>query len=173
MAELGLVASGPGVASFAIQVGDSIMKLKNLWDAVKEAPADIKCLMEEIEALSLVLREIGPIHDSDERSINYPSGTRCMELCRRSADILESVAKDLDSETRRKKRMGGIKAVLKNESINKFRDRLRSAQMMLLLSNQTYYEWVDILLCTAIKSLSKSCAQIKESSKVVGGDESG
>jgi hypothetical protein len=140
MAELGIVASGLGVASFAIQVGDSIMKLKNLWDAIKEAPADIKCLMEEIETLSLVLREMEPIHNSNERSVNSTSGTRCLELCRRSADILESVAKDLDDETRRKKRMGGIKTVLKNESINKFRDRLRSAQMMLLLSNQTYYE---------------------------------
>ena len=140
MAELGIVASGLGVASFAIQVGDSIMKLKNLWDAFKEAPADIKCLLEEIEILSLVLREVEPIYNSNERSVNYPSGTRCLELCRRSADILESVAKDLDNETRRRKRMGGIKAVLKNESIHKFRDRLRSAQTMLLLSNQTYYE---------------------------------
>ena len=140
MAELGIIASGLGVASFAIQVGDSIMKLKNLWDAIKEAPADIKCLMEEIETLSLVLREMEPIHNSNERSVNSTSGTRCLELCRRSADILESVAKDLDDETRRKKRMGGIKTVLKNASINKFRDRLRSAQMMLLLSNQTYYE---------------------------------
>jgi hypothetical protein len=137
MAELGIVASGLGVASFAIQVGDSIMKLKNLWDAVKEAPADIKCLLEEIEILSLVLREVEPIHNSNERPVNSPSGTRCLELCRRTADILESVAKDLDDETRRKKRMGGIKAVLKNESINKLRDRLRSAQTMLLLSNQT------------------------------------
>ena len=140
MAELGIVASGLGVASFAIQVGDSVMKLKNLWDAFKEAPADIKCLLEEIEILSLVLREVEQIHNSNERSVNYPSGTRCLELCRRSADILESVVKDLDNDTRRKKRMGGIKAVLKNESINKFCDRLRSAQTMLLLSNQTYYE---------------------------------
>lgn len=140
MAELGIVASGIGVASFAIQVGDSVMKLKNLWDAVKEAPADIECLLEEIEILSLVLREAEPINNSNYRSTNYPSGISCLELCRRTTNILESIVKDLDSEVRRKKSLGRIKAVLKSESINKFRERLRTAQTMLLLSNQTYYE---------------------------------
>jgi hypothetical protein len=140
MTELGIIASGLGVASFAIQLGDSIGKLKSLWNAIKEAPEDIKWLMEEIESLSLVLRELESIHDSNERSVSYGSGSRCLELCRRGAGILESVAKDLDQKIKRKKRIGGIKAVLKNDSINKIRDKLRSAQSMLLLSNQAYYE---------------------------------
>lgn len=57
MAQLGIVASGLGIASFATQVGDSIGKLKSHWDAIKEAPEDIKWVMEEIETLNVVFHE--------------------------------------------------------------------------------------------------------------------
>jgi len=42
MAELGLAASGIGIASLALQVGDCIVRLKSFWDAVKDAPEEIK-----------------------------------------------------------------------------------------------------------------------------------
>jgi hypothetical protein len=59
MAELGAVASAIGIASFGIQVADSVIKLKDFWERVKEAPEEIRFVLEEIETLSLVLAEIG------------------------------------------------------------------------------------------------------------------
>ncbi|KUJ17096.1 uncharacterized protein LY89DRAFT_71983 [Mollisia scopiformis] len=55
MAELGLIASGMGIASLGIQIGSGIIKLKQLWDDVNDAPEDIKYLLEEIETLSDLL----------------------------------------------------------------------------------------------------------------------
>jgi hypothetical protein len=55
MADIGLPGSGP--ASHALQVGDCIIPLKGFWDAVKDAPEEIKHLIEEIETLSLVLSD--------------------------------------------------------------------------------------------------------------------
>jgi hypothetical protein len=40
MAELGVVSSGLGIASLAIQVADSVMKLKSFIDSVREAPEE-------------------------------------------------------------------------------------------------------------------------------------
>lgn len=61
-----------------------------------------------------------------------------MELCSRSAEILARIAKELDKDIGKKRRIGGIKVVLKKGEIEKLRERLRSAQFMLMLSNQTY-----------------------------------
>jgi hypothetical protein len=55
MADIKLSGSGLGVASLALQIGDCVIRLKGFWDAVKEAPEEIKNLIEEIETLSLVL----------------------------------------------------------------------------------------------------------------------
>jgi len=48
--------------------------------------------------------------------------------------------KGLDDQIGKGKKIGGFKAMLKKGMIEKLRDRLRSAQFMLMLSNQTYYE---------------------------------
>ena len=58
MAELGVIASGIGIASLALQVGDSILKLKKVWDSIKEAQDEIRYLIDEIEILHLVLSDI-------------------------------------------------------------------------------------------------------------------
>jgi hypothetical protein len=40
MAELAVISSGFGIASFAIQVADSVVKLKDFIDSVREAPEE-------------------------------------------------------------------------------------------------------------------------------------
>lgn len=57
MTDISLAGSGVSVASLALQVGDCVMRLKGFWDAVKDAPEDIKHLIEEIQTLSLVLSD--------------------------------------------------------------------------------------------------------------------
>ncbi|KAK0109191.1 hypothetical protein ONS96_003014 [Cadophora gregata f. sp. sojae] len=59
MAEvLGVVASGIAVTQLAGQVAKSVIKLKECWDQVQEAPADIKYLLREIDSLNLILNHI-------------------------------------------------------------------------------------------------------------------
>jgi len=134
MAELGIIASGMGIVSLAIQIGDSVLRLKNFLESVKEAPEEIRYLIEEIQTLGLVLSELAV----DSALVTIPSVGKCMEFCSRSAEILAGIAKELDKDIGKKRRIGGIKVVLKKGEIEKLRERLRSAQFMLMLSNQTY-----------------------------------
>lgn len=47
MAEvLGVLASGISVGTLAAQIVNSVTKLKSYWDEIKEAPEDIKLLIE-------------------------------------------------------------------------------------------------------------------------------
>jgi len=68
------------------------------------------------------------------------SATKCLKLCKRGSDILGTLLGELDQESSRKKRVVGFKAVLKKGTVERLKERLRSAQFMLMLSNQTYSE---------------------------------
>jgi hypothetical protein len=141
MAELGIAASGIGIASLGIQVADSVLKLKDFLDGIKEAPEEIKYTLEEIETISLVLSEIVQSKDNDNLAQITPlSATRCLELCQKGTTILGSAVADLDLAIRTRRKIGSIKAVLKKGTMNRLRDRLKNAQVMLMLSNQVYSE---------------------------------
>lgn len=132
MAELGVIASGMGVASLAMQIGQSIMKLKSFVSAVKEAPEDIRYMIEKLESLSLVFEDL----QIDEGPHSSASMTKCLHLCRRSADKLRTIVKDLEDEIDRRRLLGGVKSVLRKNTLEKLKDRLEDAQNMLMLSNQ-------------------------------------
>ncbi|KAM0170953.1 hypothetical protein ACHAPC_004582 [Botrytis cinerea] len=137
MAEIGVIASGMGVASLGLQLMDGIRKLKQFWDEVKEAPEDIQYTLEELETLSLILSDI-QTSDSNMPSIPSATATRCLELCRRGTDILNTTVKDLNGAISKRRKIGSAKVVLKKDTLEKFRNRLRDAQYMLMLSRQTY-----------------------------------
>ncbi|TVY26033.1 hypothetical protein LHYA1_G005479 [Lachnellula hyalina] len=126
MAELGVAASAISIASIAIQVGDSIIKLKDFWNHVKEAPEEIKWLIEEIETLGFVLSgvESSKTH-SDPPHLEPAFANRCLESCRKGASILEAVVKEADEEIRKRRKVGGVKAVLKKGTIERLKERLR------------------------------------------------
>jgi hypothetical protein len=142
MAEmLCIVASGMGIASLAIQIGNSIMKLKDLWNAVKEAPEEVKYLIEEIGTLSLVLSEMGASWNEDDGGqIGSAASKKCVDLCRKGADILGTVVREAEQEIAKRRRIGSVKMVLKKGLLDTLRDRLKTVQFMLMLSNQTYSE---------------------------------
>jgi hypothetical protein len=137
MAELGIAASGIGIASLALEVGDCIVRLKGFWDAVKDAPGEIKHLIEEIETLSIVLSDF-ETSQQPELNLGHEPTSRCLQFCKKAVGILDSVVKDVEANIRRRKRVGSVKAVLKRDVIEKLRERLMTAQSMLMLSNNMY-----------------------------------
>ncbi|KAI9645574.1 hypothetical protein NHQ30_006316 [Ciborinia camelliae] len=143
MAEIGAIASGMGVTSLGLQLLDGIRKLKQFWGEVKDAPEDMRYALEQLETLSLVLSDIHT-DDPDLPLIPSATATKCLELCRRGADMLSTVVKDLNGAISKRRNIGGAKVVLKKDTIEKFRNRLRDAQYMLMLSRQTYSEALQI-----------------------------
>jgi hypothetical protein len=137
---LSIVAGGMRIASLAIQISDNIAKLKDFWNAVKEAPEDVKYLTEEIETLSLILSEIGASQNEEEAvQIGSASATKCLDLCRRGTELLSAVVRQADAEIAKRKRFGSVKIVLKG-LIETLKDRLKTVQFMLMLLNQIYSE---------------------------------
>ncbi|KAH8776208.1 hypothetical protein BGZ57DRAFT_854509 [Hyaloscypha finlandica] len=131
-----MAGTGLGMASLALQVGDCVMRLKSFWDAVKDAPEEIKHLIDEIETLSLVLSGFETNESSEpEPMIGHEATSRYFQFCKKAVGILEAVAKQVEAEIKKRRRAGSMKAVLKKSEIEKLRERLMTAQSMLMLSN--------------------------------------
>lgn len=133
MADIRLSGSGLGIASLALQVGDCVMRLKGFCEAVKDAPEEIKHLIEEIETINLVLSDF-----EDSESPEHEATSKCFRFCKKALGILDGVVKKVEAEIKKRKRVGSIKAVLKKVEVEKLRERLMTAQSMLMLSNNMY-----------------------------------
>jgi len=57
-AVVGLVAAGAGLMSLAVQLGESAIKLKRLYNMAKNAPATIQNLVDDLETMRLVLIQL-------------------------------------------------------------------------------------------------------------------
>jgi len=139
MADIGLSGSGLGIASLALQLGDSIIRLKGFWDAVKEAPEEIKHLIQEIEILSSVFSGFETTDpDHPEPEIEDEARSKCVQFCRKAVNILNDVVKEVEVEIRKRRMLGSVKAALKKAEITRLSERLRTAQTMLMLCSQSY-----------------------------------
>lgn len=143
MAEaLGIVASGISVAQLAGQVAKSIVKLKDYWDQVNEAPAEIKLLLREIDSLSQILGYLRePQNHNNPSASQFGKGCfqQCVALCREGADELEGLvcemAATIEGKHGWRKKLGSAKIVLKQAEIKILRRRMKSAIRLLSLAH--------------------------------------
>jgi hypothetical protein len=143
MAEvLGVVASGMSVMSLGFQVADSIKKLKDFCDFVKDAPEEIRLTLDEIEAMALVLRDID---ESVQAQNSLPPATknavaRSICLCRTCAATLQSLVTELQNGLAKQKRRASFKVALTREKLMNIKARIECSKSTLLLANQYYYQ---------------------------------
>lgn len=143
MAEIaGLVASGISIATLAVQIANSLAKLKSYWNDVIEAPEDITLLIEELDGLYDLLADIDKYQHRTSTTLKGPSILRCQEHCRRAASQLKEITVDLSTDInthhRLQKRWASAKVVFKKDKIKKYKSRLKSAIRLLSLSYQCY-----------------------------------
>ena len=151
MAEvLSIVASGVSIAAFAGQIASSVLKLKSLIDQVKDAPDDIKLLIDEIETFQFLLVEI------EEDQSRYPysemlagsqSASRLLQNCQRGVEQLQKVvdemATDVENIKPLKRKLLTAKIVWKRNKIEGYRNALASSVRLLTLSYQIYTKYAD------------------------------
>jgi len=144
MAEVAMIASGMGIASLGIQVADGILRLKYFWARVKDAPEEIKYLTEELETVQIIISDLSALQSETggDFETEAESLSRCMMLCERGCRSLQALLSDLKCQIEGRKIIGGVKAALKRGQIDKLRERLRSAQGLLMLSHQIYMWFV-------------------------------
>lgn len=138
MAELGVIASGAGLASLAIQLGDSAMKLKRFCEKVRSAPQDLRDSIFEIETLCLVLRQIERDPPHTKSNLDPAVMMRCLEMCSEATARIEKIATALQNSIERHKISGAVKTALKEREMQDFFSKLERAKSTLLLAHQMY-----------------------------------
>ena len=154
MAEIvGVIASGISIGTLAVQITSSIAKLKDCWSQIKEAPEDIRMLVEEIEDLHLLLCDIENDRAQNPMSsalLDKVSAARCIEHCKRGANRLKELVDDLENEIYRrsglKRKWASTKAVLEKTKIEKYKSRLENAVRLLSLAYQCYTRYATKFL---------------------------
>ncbi|KAI9651044.1 hypothetical protein NHQ30_001081 [Ciborinia camelliae] len=138
--ELGVAGSAIGIASFVIQLGDGILKLKEFWDSVKDAPEEILRTLDELDTMRIVLAEIEENLGDHTAS---PAAIKSLQLCKKGMDVLNKVVKEMEREIQNRKKWGGLKVVLKKDFLEKMEKRLGGANRLMLMSHQNYIASLD------------------------------
>lgn len=143
MAEiLGVVAGGVGIAGFAAQIISSVQQIQDFWSSIRDAPADIKSLLDELTLLSEMLDDI----DIDEQTMRgQVVATKAARYCQTAAKSIDAVVRDLADGlqmTKGRKQWAAVKAVLKEKRMARSLQQLERAKAMLILAYQCYIQYV-------------------------------
>lgn len=136
MAEIafGTVASAAGLASLALQLVEGVKRLKGFYEGVKDALSDLEHLLEHLDTLDVLIREILAAEEGDPFLTNSPGFVKCMRMCQDAAIAAISLLKRLEVTIKQNKRWGGIKMVLRKDDIEKLDKRLDRAMNLLHFS---------------------------------------
>jgi hypothetical protein len=147
MAEaLGLVASGISVAQLAGNITTSVIKLKDYWEQVRDAPAEIGYLVREIDSFGLILSHI---QNDQKRQPLFDNACvqQSLRLCTEGADELSALVNELSNtigggRSGWRRKVGAAKVVLKKEEIKKLKRRMKHAMQLLSLAYNYHTRWV-------------------------------
>jgi hypothetical protein len=144
MAEIaGVVASGISIGTLAAQVASSIIKLKSLWNELRDAPDDIKDLVEKAEILNNILLNLND--DDPSPVIGYEqqqSRVECLRHCRAASKKINLLVEELHAEMEKSKglrrKIVSAKLILRKDQVKKYKSRLKGTVRLLSLSEQCY-----------------------------------
>ncbi|KAF2972023.1 hypothetical protein GQX73_g1509 [Xylaria multiplex] len=146
MAEaLSVAASGIAVAQVSVQVGKSIIKLKQLWDEIQDVPSTIGDLLDQIECLDPALWEA----DNTFSQASLPPifwdnslASRSTAYCRKAlcslTELVDELALQINRPGKIISKLAYAKVVLKKEQLKSLERRLQNAVRMLTLAQQSY-----------------------------------
>ncbi|KAK4956230.1 hypothetical protein LTR10_005751 [Elasticomyces elasticus] len=128
MAEVfGVAAGAVGIASFAIQLADSIKKLQSFAAKVKNARVELDEILVNLEISLQWL-------DSIKNAANPAAGidptlmTACEQLCRRAVDRIRETADELDTSMQTKKCRTAIKLAWGTEEMDRLLQKLETSK---------------------------------------------
>ncbi|KAI1324891.1 hypothetical protein F5Y16DRAFT_402018 [Xylariaceae sp. FL0255] len=131
------------VVSIVSQVGESILKLKRLWDQLKDVPASIVDLRHQIDCLNPILWEIANQPKLPSTYWSNQNNSRTIGYCREALNSLNAVFEYL--EFRLNSCPGKLSRLMTSAKILNKRDRLQqierylhNAVRMLSLAQQSY-----------------------------------
>lgn len=134
---IGLVSGGAGLASLALQLMETAVKLKGLAKAYKQAPDSLERLTFEIETFGLVLEEL----ERDRQAHDSPIDnllTRCILSCQQSVHRIRGATDRLEKMIGRMKPFGKLMTALEEKETLQIFHELERAKSTLLQAHDLY-----------------------------------
>jgi N-terminal domain on NACHT_NTPase and P-loop NTPases len=106
MAEaLGVVASGISVAAIAIQIVESLNRVINFCESIREAPTDIQRILVELQILTNIVKAIQLLYEKHSLSDTSEAMTKqCLSLIKQDISKLSGLSSDLERKLSSDKR---------------------------------------------------------------------
>lgn len=151
MAEVIGIASGAlTFATVVAQFTKSIITINSYCSQIKDAPHDLRILLNELELFGFILTDIEEDLAKEEVACALAKNkqvTKSLGLCKQAAEDLESITTELapefSSPGRMKRSYASVKIVLQRGKIERLKQRLHTAGQLLQLSQQCYTRLVS------------------------------
>ena len=139
MAEaLGVAAGALGIASFGIQLADSVVKLKRFCGEVKGVPRKLHRLTDELEIMTEALSMFTV--DYEKLLATQNPVRKSLALCEAAVKNLASTINALEDRLGRKKRVTSIYAALRREEIDDLVENMERTRNLLDFVSRVYLE---------------------------------
>lgn len=134
------VSSAFAVVSLALQLADSVKKLYDFWESVRDAPRDIQATTSDLKILQSILSNIAQdAQHTEPDEILTNALQSCNTEVATLVSILEGIQPGFASRRLHTQKWTAIKAVLMGAKLKKFQDIVERLKTSLLLVQQTHY----------------------------------
>lgn len=154
-------ASVAGLASLAIQLTESVSKLRRFYRSVRNAPDTSEELIDELETVALALREVErECTKRDVEGVSPDLLARCVRSCERRAKRLQGVVDKMVRSQTRSRGLGNVHVALKEEDqqdILEDLDRTTSQDTIYAYSIPQSPAWTRSSLQVVETKIPKAC----------------
>lgn len=130
---LSAAASGIAVVSLAIQLAESVKKLHDFWESVKDAPKHFCAIQTDLRLLFTILEKI-----DREEDLSDPYIRDVLKNCEGQVASLVTTVSDIvpgfKAESRRTRAWASLKAAFKKEKVAEFKSCLQETMSTLRLA---------------------------------------
>ncbi|KAF5870317.1 uncharacterized protein Bfra_009701 [Botrytis fragariae] len=163
---VGFTASVIGIATLAVQLGDALRKAAEFWEAVQDAPSDIRRLSKELRLVASVFHTIQIEYETGSTPTNFESMVKdALELAKDDIDQLSEFISELSrnlsvSNGSLGRQWRKVQMVLKASKIERFRDNLESVKTTMALLQGSRQQASLIQVSSRLDVLSTNISSI-------------
>ncbi|KAF4633004.1 hypothetical protein G7Y89_g5113 [Cudoniella acicularis] len=140
-----VIASGISIFQLAGQLTRNIIKLKDYWAQIQDAPAEVEFLLRQVDSLGLIMNHIQVDHASQAKTAPNQDNTYlsqnlnlCKDGTRELSALVEDLADQIMGKRRWRKNVGCAKVVFKKDVIKRLKERMKIAVQLLSFSCQCH-----------------------------------
>lgn len=128
-----------GAAAASLELGSSIVQLKAKFQGIKHAPDEVKALVDETTHLNNLLLFLSRREERISPQVQpIPELIDIQDFCKAAAENLLQCTRELDIGIQKARCQGSFKAVLKEKTINRLRQKLESAKLSLVMAQNAF-----------------------------------